>query len=145
MPCKLCLFHELTYSCSAHLSVPMSTVLLILLFTINIPAVTSVVFILLLLSLFYCGRQITVTTYKLLREKSFSGVFELTTQLLRLINILWLPLCRINKLGYTTREDCCDPLHLWVITRQRTLVLLIVLLVGSDDQCMLSLCCFSTL
>ena len=21
----------------------------------------------------------------------------------------------INKLGYTTREDCCDPLHLWVI------------------------------
>ena len=27
-----------------------------------------------------------------------------------------LPLSRINKLGYTTREDCCDPLHLWVIS-----------------------------
>ena len=33
--------------------------------------------------------------------KCFSGVAELTTQLLRLIGILWLPLCRINKLGYT--------------------------------------------
>ena len=33
--------------------------------------------------------------------KCFLGVAELTTQLLRLIGILWLPLCRINKLGYT--------------------------------------------
>ena len=33
--------------------------------------------------------------------KCFSGVAELTTQLLRLIGILWLPLCRINKLGNT--------------------------------------------
>ena len=32
---------------------------------------------------------------------AFSGVVELTTQLLRLISILWLPLCRINKLGYS--------------------------------------------
>ena len=31
--------------------------------------------------------------------KCFSRVAELTTQLLRLIGILWLPLCRINKLG----------------------------------------------
>src|SRR5680860_1564893 len=77
----------------------MSTVFLILLFTINISAVTIVVFILLPLLLFYCCHQITVATDKLLREKSFSGVVELTTQLLRLINILWLPLCRINKLG----------------------------------------------
>ena len=43
------------------------------------------------------------------------GVAELTTQLRRPLSILWLPLSRINKLGYTTREDCCDPLHLWVI------------------------------
>src|SRR5680860_680081 len=77
----------------------MSTVFLILLFTINISAVTIAAFILLLLLLFYCCQQFTVTTDKLLREKSFSGVDELTTQLLRLINILWLPLCRINKLG----------------------------------------------
>ena len=34
-------------------------------------------------------------------DKCFSGLAKLTTQLLRLIGILWLPLCRINKLGYT--------------------------------------------
>ena len=78
----------------------MSTLLLILLFTINISAVTIAVFILLLLLLFYCCYQITVSTDKLLREKSCLGVVELTTQLLRLINILWLPLCRTTKFGF---------------------------------------------
>ena len=33
---------------------------------------------------------------------SFPGVVELTTQLLILENILWLPLCRINKFGLNT-------------------------------------------
>src|SRR5215203_520382 len=37
------------------------------------------------------------------------------TPLLRLTSILCLPLCRINKLGNTSLEDCCDPLYLWVI------------------------------
>ena len=96
---QLCLFHELSYSCNGRLSVPMPMVFLILLFTINIFAVTIAFFILLLLLLFYCCHQITVTTDKLRQKKSFSGVVELTNQLLRLINILWLPLCRINKLG----------------------------------------------
>ena len=32
----------------------------------------------------------------------FPGVAELTTQLLILENILWLPLCRINKFGLNT-------------------------------------------
>ena len=32
----------------------------------------------------------------------FPGVVELTTQLLILENILWLPLCRINKFGLNT-------------------------------------------
>ena len=32
----------------------------------------------------------------------FPGVVELTTQLLILDNILWLPLCRINKFGLNT-------------------------------------------
>ena len=59
--------------------------------------------------------HITVATNISLPSKYLSGAVELTTQLLKLINILWLPLCRINKLGYLTREDCCDPLHLWVI------------------------------
>src|SRR4051812_32084783 len=44
-------------------------------------------------------RQHTVATYIL--SSAFSGVVELTTQLLRLISILWLPLCQINTLGYT--------------------------------------------
>src|SRR3954467_13045300 len=51
-------------------------------------------------------------------DTKFLGVVELTTQLLILENILWLPLCRINKFGLntlSTLENCCDPLYLWVI------------------------------
>ena len=66
--------------------------------------------VLLLLALLPLLFQITQTTQSTVLlhlmllitfAKSFSGVAELTTQLLRLIGILWLPLCRINKLGYT--------------------------------------------
>src|ERR1041385_3619388 len=32
-------------------------------------------------------------------RKYISGAIELTTQLSKLINTLWLPVCRINKLG----------------------------------------------
>ena len=35
-------------------------------------------------------------------DTKFLGVVELTTQLLILENILWLPLCRINKFGLNT-------------------------------------------
>ena len=35
-------------------------------------------------------------------DTKFPGVVELTTQLLILENILWLPLCRINKCGLNT-------------------------------------------
>ena len=59
----------------------------------------------------------TLLLNTLLQILSYSGVVELTTQLLILKNILWFPLCRINKFGlYFTLESCCDPLHLWVIT-----------------------------
>src|SRR3954470_4142916 len=77
--------------------------------------------LLLLLLLFHCCCCFTVATTKLLllinfcEQELFPGAAELTTQLLRLASILWLPLCRNNKLGNTTREDCCDPLYLWVI------------------------------
>ena len=58
----------------------------------------------------------TLLLNTLLQILSYPGVVELTTQLLILKNILWLPLCRINKFGlYFTLESCCDPLHLWVI------------------------------
>ena len=53
----------------------------------------------------------------LLQILSYLGVVELTTQLLILENILWLPLCRINKfwVEYSTLKSCCDPLYSWVI------------------------------
>jgi hypothetical protein len=69
----------------------------ILLFTIA----TITTFILLLLLLFhYYHHYKTVATDKPLRASLFPGAAELTTHLLRLINILWLPLCRINKFGF---------------------------------------------
>jgi hypothetical protein len=42
----------------------------------------------------------TIATDKPLQASLFLGVAELTTHLLRLINILWLPLCRIKKIGF---------------------------------------------
>src|SRR4051812_42943407 len=70
---------------------------------------------LLLLMLLCCCYYKLLLLINFCEQELFPGVAELTTQLLRLASILWLPLCRINKLGNTTREDCCDPLHLWVI------------------------------
>jgi hypothetical protein len=70
---------------------------LILVFTIA----TITAFILLLLLLFhYYHHYKTVAADKLLRTSLFRGAAELTIHLLRLINILWLPLCRINKFGF---------------------------------------------
>ena len=52
----------------------------------------------------YCYRyfHITLLLNTLLHILSYPGVVELTTQLLILENILWLPLCRINKFGLNT-------------------------------------------
>src|SRR3954463_8662596 len=91
---------------------PYTYSILILLFT---TITATAVFILLLLLLLYCHCYKTVATDKLWRASLFPGVADLTNQPSKLIFILWLPLCRINKLGYTTLEDCCDPLYLWVI------------------------------
>jgi hypothetical protein len=88
---------------------------LFLLFTIA--TITAVILLLLLLFHYYHHYK-TVATDKPLRARLFLGAAELTTHLLRLTYILWLPLCRINKLGFTSLEDCCDPLYLWVITGQ---------------------------
>jgi hypothetical protein len=69
----------------------------ILLFTIA----TITAFILLLLLLFcYYHHYKTIATDKPLWESLFPGAAELTIHLLRLINILWLPLCWINKFGF---------------------------------------------
>src|SRR4051794_20556649 len=107
-----CVFHELSYPCSArHSSLYLQCFpsccllqLLLLLF-----------FTSLLLLFHYCYFHKTITNDKLLRTRLLSVAAELTTHLLRLISILWLPLCRINKLGFTSLEDCGDPLYLWVI------------------------------
>ena len=48
----------------------------------------------------YCHTTLLLNT--LLQILSYPGVVELTTQLLILKNILWLPLCRINKFGLNT-------------------------------------------
>src|SRR3954465_3126462 len=45
---------------------------------------------------YYCA------TKHFVADTKFPGVVELTTQLLILENILWLPLCRINKFGLNT-------------------------------------------
>ena len=44
----------------------------------------------------------TLLLNTLLQMLSLSDVVELTTQLLILVNILWLPLCRIKKFGLNT-------------------------------------------
>jgi hypothetical protein len=78
-----------------HLSLCLQS--LILLFTIA----TITAFVLLLLLLFcYYHHYKTVATDKPLRASLFQGAAELTTHLLRLINILWLPLYRINKFRF---------------------------------------------
>ena len=46
--------------------------------------------------------HITLLLNSLLQILNLSGPVELTTQLLILENILWLPLCRINKFGLNT-------------------------------------------
>ena len=55
---------------------------------------------------YFCYRyhyyHITLLLNTLLQILSYPGVVELTTQLLILNNILWLPLCRINKFGLNT-------------------------------------------
>ena len=58
-------------------------------FTFSVATVTITIIPLLLLN-------------TLLQILSYPGVVELTTQLLILKNILWLPLCRINKFGLNT-------------------------------------------
>ena len=59
----------------------------------------------------YCCHHIIVTTNKLCQASSFPGAAELTTQLLRLISILWLPLCQINKFGlYFPRRMLRSPI-----------------------------------
>ena len=51
---------------------------------------------------YYCYFHTTLLSNTLLQILSNPGVVELTTQLLVRENILWLPMCRINKFGLNT-------------------------------------------
>src|SRR4051812_35180983 len=77
-------------------------------------ATVTISLVLLLLLLCFCYYKLLLLI-NFCEQELFPGVAKLITQLLRLASILWLPLCRINKLGNTTREDCCDPLYLGVL------------------------------
>src|SRR3954465_11163244 len=75
---------------------PFAYSIFILLFT---TITTTAVFILLLLLLYYCHCYKTVATDEVLRASLFPSAADLTNQPSKLIFILWLPLCRINKFG----------------------------------------------
>src|SRR3954467_4386080 len=91
---------------------PYAYSILILLFT---TITATAVFILLQLLLYYCHCYKTVATNKLLRASLFPGASDLTNQPSKLIFILWLPLCQINKFGlYYPRRLLRSP-YLWVI------------------------------
>src|SRR4051812_46957770 len=76
---------------------PYAYSILILLFT---TITATAVFIPLLLLLYYCHCYKTVATDKLLPASLFPGAADLTNQPSKLIFILWLPLCQINKIGF---------------------------------------------
>ena len=84
-------FHILVYAyllsrcyCYNHYKIP-KTLLLLSLLLLPLPP----------LSYYFATKHFATDT-------KFPGVVELTTQLLILENILWLPLCRINKFGFDT-------------------------------------------
>ena len=84
-------FHILVYAyllfrcyCYNHYKIPKTLLLL------SLPFATVTTTIILL-----CTKHFSADT-------KFPGVVELTTQLLILDNILWLPLCKINKFGLNT-------------------------------------------
>ena len=92
--------HVISHPCSTQPSISLA-------YSVSILLVTSC---LLLLFYFRCFTvtisvaAITSISQLLLISRCkqcISGAVELTTQLLKLINILWLPLCRIYKLGYS--------------------------------------------
>jgi hypothetical protein len=87
------LYHYLS-AMPVHLSLCLQY--LFLLFTTI--TITAAILLLLLLFHYYHHYKI-VATDKPLRARLFPGAAELTTHMLRLTYILWLPLWRINKFG----------------------------------------------
>ena len=87
--------HDISHPCSAQPSISLAYSVLILL-------VTSCYFRCLpLLVTFTFTTSILLLHFTFVASKYISGAVELTTQLSKLINTLWLPVCRIYKLGYS--------------------------------------------
>ena len=70
------------------------------LFTFSLLLLQSLQYCYLYLCHFYHYYHTTLLLNTLLQILNYPGVVALTTQLLILKNILWLPLCRINKFGW---------------------------------------------
>jgi hypothetical protein len=110
-PCLIDFMNYLIHATPVHPSLCLQYLFLLL----TIATITAIIFLLLLLFHYYHHFK-TIATDKLLRARLFPGAAELTTHLLRLTYILWLPYVESINLGFTSLEDCCDPLYLWVIT-----------------------------
>jgi hypothetical protein len=94
-PCLIDFMNYLIHATPIHPSLYLQY--LFLLFTI---AIIIAAILLLLLLFHYYHHYETVATDKPLWARLFPGAAELITHLLRLINILWLSLCRNNKFGF---------------------------------------------
>ena len=86
--------------------------IIVALFIISIVAIYYFTAIPLLLLLHYYCYHITLLLINCVKQDIYLGVVELTTQLIRLIKMLWLPLCRINKFGmkYFPRRVLWSPI-----------------------------------
>jgi hypothetical protein len=90
------LLHELSCPCNARSSIPMPIVFNPTVYYWYHYCLCFTIAATILLLHYYK----TIATDKMLRASLFLGADELTTHVLRLINILWLPLCQINKFGF---------------------------------------------
>jgi hypothetical protein len=93
-PCLIDFMNYLIHATPVHPSLCLHNLFLLFI----IATITAVILLLLLLFHYYHHNK-TVATDKPLRARLFPGAAKLTTHLLRLTCIIWLPLCRIIKFG----------------------------------------------
>ena len=87
--------YELSIYCSSLIYFPIAIVTITTKYQKHYFAFITLLLLLPSLSYYFATKHFAADT-------KFLGVVELTTQLLILENILWLPLCRINKFGLNT-------------------------------------------
>ena len=87
--------YELSIYCSSLIYFPVAIVIITTKYQKHCFYYCYLLLLLPLLSYYFATKYFAADT-------KFPGVVELTTQLLILESILWLPLCRINKFGLNT-------------------------------------------